>query len=121
MRKLIALLCLITALVVALGPPGWATTVLPLNVIDTPAVTVNALPVSIVATPTVNQPKPTSETTTTTTVAYEKPGFSVAELLFLDFYGEQYTYCWVNEANANGYYLQEGEYPLTDSTTTSMI
>jgi len=123
MRKLIALLCLITALVVALGPPGWATTVLPLNVIDTPAVTVNALPVSIVATPTVNQPKPTSETTTTTTdLVYKKPSLSITELLYYFYFYDEYTvYCWADEANANGYYPQEGEYPLTDSTTTSMI
>ena len=111
MRKLIALLCLITALVVALGPPGWATTVLPLN--DTPA---NALPVSIVATPTVNdQP-------TTTDLVYKKPSLSITELLYYFYFYDEYTvYCWADEANANGYYPQEGEYPLTDSTTTSMI
>ena len=131
MRKLITLLCLITALVVALGPPGQTAPtksievkapVLPIignadelaNTVIQPTPAVNSVP-------TVE--KPGSQTNATNLIAYEKPVLSITELIY--FCSDEYTvYCWTDEANANGY-PQEGEYPLkcplTDSITTTSI
>jgi hypothetical protein len=131
MRRFITLMLLLFALVLAIGPPGWATVpsaiikldkaslepataVIDLNlpnnpfngqIVATSQSTTAAIKEEIAATvlePISNTPDQT---------AYEKPGLSITELLY--FCGDEYTvYCLANELNFNGDKMLEGRSPL---------